>query len=174
MKTITKDDNVVDFLRESVVFLEEETMALGENNSVRFRLSFFDEKNRVDGQYYRSLGEIFIRKLSPDEIESRLDKAALSNHLSADTFLVAEIDFIISEDLNGQIDFIREYKNDFLMKEFMSIRYYVFYKQKKYCLNEVTIDWQQNHLIVDTLCHAAKSPKWFIKRRITHYKSLRN
>ncbi|PIT95000.1 hypothetical protein COT98_01435 [Candidatus Falkowbacteria bacterium CG10_big_fil_rev_8_21_14_0_10_39_9] len=177
-------DKISEFLENSVNFLNSKLNHLGDQ--ANFSLSIINEKENPDKNYHVKVGNLYFRKFGKRYWAKKLDDivslGASGTDIIAvltptntgteyDRLLIAKIIFRVNAKLRGEMDFIREYCGDIVMKEFIIAQNNIDFMGKKHRLCEITSDWDNGiKLIGMSIIDFDKNPDLFIKDRILRHK----
>lgn len=168
--------NVLDFLTESTQMIHNR---LNPIDGFNFSLSVVDDKIIPDLSRHVLLSNgIYARRFTKNEWQNKLDSLVAIGHSTTNIFniissaekteyhLIASILFRLDMTISGQIDFVREYIEGVMTKEFTICYYNVSFAEKSKKLKEISTNWESG---VNLLCMSiedySRNPMNFIKKR---------
>jgi hypothetical protein len=170
------DDNFLDFIEKQCLFFRS---VLGQLSPEQFFNPSVVPPTEVpeDSESYSIMNGVMARKENFSEKIDRLlfegfsetnvnSILAPSKKEEADFLLMGKIYFKSSSQMMGEIDFLRKYVQNVLVKEFLFCSYRINYRGK-HKMVEQTADWETGiKLIANSINDFEKSPDSFVKDRI--------
>lgn len=175
-------EEIIIFFNQFVSDLKKKLLTRFDNDEISVNLSIVEKKaypDIPDRNSYFEYQDFFARKMSQKEFWGKIDDVVLKGGSTIDFsaafspknlgspleyVLLSKIYFRVGSDLMGEIDFVHEYNNKFLTKEFVVAKYKTDYIGKKHVLKEVIGSWENGlGLIMLSILDYKRDPSTFTK-----------